>query len=107
MKFESIDAMNSKLISCARCERITKFRVEVANRGSRFLGEEFWSKPVPGFGNFHSKLLILGLARPPREETGQDACSQEIRALHSFSLVCTRWGFQTDQILFQEMMDWS
>ena len=93
MKFESIDAMNSKLISCTRCERITKFRVEVANRGSRFLGEEFWSKPVPGFGNFHSKLLILGLApaatggnRTGRVFTGDKSASFLFSCLHEVGL---------------------
>ncbi|MEM0133925.1 MAG: uracil-DNA glycosylase [Thermoplasmatales archaeon] len=62
MKFESLEDMNSKLVQCTRCPRIVKFRTEVANRRSRFLGEEFWSKPVPGFGNIDSRLLILGLA---------------------------------------------
>jgi len=62
MKFESIEEMNSLLIRCVRCPRLVKFRVEVAERKSRFIGEEFWSKPVPGFGNINSSLLILGLA---------------------------------------------
>lgn len=62
MKFDSIKEMNSELVMCVRCPRIVKFRKDVANRSSRFLGEEFWSKPVPGYGNIDSKLLILGLA---------------------------------------------
>lgn len=62
MRFDSIAEMNSELTKCVRCPRIVKFRTEVANRKSRFLGEEFWSKPVPGYGNIDSRLLVLGLA---------------------------------------------
>lgn len=93
MKFASIDEMNSKLITCSRCPRITKFRVEVAKRGSRFSGEEFWSKPVPGYGNSRSKLLILGLApaatggnRTGRVFTGDKSASFLFSCLHEAGL---------------------
>lgn len=62
MKFQSLDGMNSVLIRCIRCPRLVKFREEVAGRRSKFQGETFWSKPVPGFGDINSNLLILGLA---------------------------------------------
>lgn len=62
MKFNSIEQMNSVLIKCSDCPRLVKFRREVAFRKSKFYGQKFWSKPVPGFGSINSKLLILGLA---------------------------------------------
>lgn len=93
MKFETIEEMNSRLIMCTRCPRIVKFRVEVANRRSRFLGEEFWSKPVPGFGNLDSKLLILGLApaatggnRTGRVFTGDKSASFLFSCLYEVGL---------------------
>ncbi|MEM0138304.1 MAG: uracil-DNA glycosylase [Thermoplasmatales archaeon] len=62
MKFNSLSEMNSILVQCKRCPRLVKFRVEVASMRKKFSGEEFWSKPVPGFGDINSKLLILGMA---------------------------------------------
>ena len=93
MKFKSVEEMNSTLINCTRCPRIVKFRVEVANRGSRFVGEEFWSKPVPGFGNIRSKLLVLGLApaatggnRTGRVFTGDKSASFLFSCLYEVGL---------------------
>ncbi|MEM0127623.1 MAG: uracil-DNA glycosylase [Thermoplasmatales archaeon] len=62
MRFNSIYEMNSTLIKCKRCPRLVRYRVEVASKRKKFLGEKFWSKPVPGFGDIGSRLLILGLA---------------------------------------------
>ncbi|MEM1813716.1 MAG: uracil-DNA glycosylase family protein, partial [Thermoplasmatales archaeon] len=62
MKFNSLSEMNSVLVQCTRCPRLVKFRVEVASMRKKFSGEDFWSKPVPGFGDINSRLLILGLA---------------------------------------------
>lgn len=93
MKFESIEEMNSKLIQCIRCPRLVKFRTEVANRRSRFLGEEFWSRPVPGFGDIDSGLLILGLApaatggnRTGRVFTGDKSASFLFSCLYEVGL---------------------
>lgn len=93
MRFESIEQMNSKLILCTRCPRIVKFRVEVADRRSRFLGEKFWSKPVPGFGSIDSRLLILGLApaatggnRTGRVFTGDKSASFLFSCLYAVGL---------------------
>ncbi|MCL4447719.1 MAG: uracil-DNA glycosylase [Thermoplasmatales archaeon] len=70
-----------------------KFRVEVAGRRSRFLGEDFWSKPVPGFGNIDSRLLILGLApaatggnRTGRVFTGDKSASFLFSCLYEVGL---------------------
>ncbi len=93
MKYESLEEMNSQLISCTRCPRLVKFRVEVAGRRSRFLGEDFWSKPVPGFGNIDSRLLILGLApaatggnRTGRVFTGDKSASFLFSCLYEVGL---------------------
>jgi len=60
--FRDLEEMNEILIKCEKCPRLVKFRVEVAKRKNRFFGEEYWSKPVPGYGDHNGNLLILGLA---------------------------------------------
>jgi len=93
MKFSSIEEMNDHLIDCKLCPRIVKFREEVAKRPGRFNGENFWSRPVPGFGFTDAKLLILGLApaatggnRTGRIFTGDRTASFLISSLYAVGL---------------------
>lgn len=62
MKISSIEELKKKVTECGLCPRIVNFRVEVASRANRFSGEKYWSRGVPGFGEFGGKLLIAGLA---------------------------------------------
>ena len=50
-------------LSCALCPRLVEHRQEVGRIKRRaYLAEEYWSKPVPGFGDPAARLLIIGLA---------------------------------------------
>lgn len=60
--FRDLEEMNSILVKCNRCPRLVDFRVKVAERRNRFFGEEYWSRPVPGYGDHAGRFLILGLA---------------------------------------------
>ena len=52
-----------KIISCADCSRLVSFRAEIAKRKRKsFMDWDYWGKPVPGYGDPSSKLMILGLA---------------------------------------------
>lgn len=62
MAFKSIEEMNEILINCRKCPRLVNFRESVASRKNKFSGENYWSRPVPGYGNHNGRLLILGLA---------------------------------------------
>ncbi len=55
--------LNREVVECARCPRLVAYREEVARVKRRaYLGWEYWGKPVPGFGDPHARVLILGLA---------------------------------------------
>ncbi len=62
MQFKSLDEMNQILINCKKCPRLVEFRETVAKRKNKYYGENYWSKPVPGYGNHDGHILILGLA---------------------------------------------
>lgn len=62
MPDNEMEEFNRNLIECRKCDRLVKFRQEVSGRNNRFSGEDYWSKPVPGFGDINGKILILGLA---------------------------------------------
>ena len=52
-----------KIISCTDCSRLVSFRTEIAKRKRKsFMDWDYWGKPVPGYGDPSSKLMILGLA---------------------------------------------
>jgi uracil-DNA glycosylase family 4 len=48
---------------CRRCPRLVAWREQVAReRRASFAHEEYWGRPIPGFGDPMARLLILGLA---------------------------------------------
>ncbi len=51
------------VVACRRCPRLVQYREEVARAKRRAFREwTYWGRPVPGFGDAHAKLLIIGLA---------------------------------------------
>jgi uracil-DNA glycosylase len=55
--------LNEEIVVCRKCPRLVKYREKVAREKRRAYREwEYWGKPVPGFGDAQSRLLILGLA---------------------------------------------
>lgn len=58
--FSTMQQLNACLIDCKLCKRLTCFRENVPEK-KQFAGT-YWKKPVPGFGDPHAHLLILGLA---------------------------------------------
>jgi uracil-DNA glycosylase family 4 len=58
-----LEQHNRRLIACERCPRLRAYCTAIAERRRRaYLHEEYWGKPVPGFGDPQARLLILGLA---------------------------------------------
>jgi uracil-DNA glycosylase len=48
---------------CRRCPRLVAWREQVAReRRAAFAEEEYWGRPVPGFGDPEARVLLLGLA---------------------------------------------
>lgn len=58
-----LDEINAEIISCSRCPRLVAWREEAARTPpARFQGQEYWARPVPGFGDPGARVLIVGLA---------------------------------------------
>ena len=57
------DPYPAVLEHCTRCPRLTEYRQEVARKKRRaYQNEDYWGKPVPGFGDKDARILLLGLA---------------------------------------------
>ena len=55
--------LNAEIVACRRCRRLVEHRETMARVKRRaYLDQEYWGKPVPGFGDPHARLLIVGLA---------------------------------------------
>ena len=60
---DNLISLNKKITSCRNCKRLVEFREKVANdKRKQYLTENYWGKPVPGFGEKDAQILILGLA---------------------------------------------
>jgi len=52
-----------EIVACRRCPRLVAWRELVAReRRAAFAGEEYWGRPLPGFGDPTAAIAILGLA---------------------------------------------
>jgi uracil-DNA glycosylase family 4 len=59
----AIKQLNDSIIRCKRCPRLVRWREAAAkNPPRRYLGQSYWAKPLPGFGDPKPRLLIVGLA---------------------------------------------
>jgi len=55
--------LNREVVACTRCPRLVAYRERVAREKRRAYRDwEYWGKPVPGFGDPHARVLIMGLA---------------------------------------------
>ena len=58
-----IKKLNNTIIKCNKCPRLISFIKKIKTEKRRQnINEEYWGKPVPGFGDKDAKLLIVGLA---------------------------------------------
>ena len=58
-----LEILNREVIACTRCPRLVKYRQQVAReKGRAYRNWDYWGKPVPGFGDPHAQILVLGLA---------------------------------------------
>ncbi|HXS82447.1 MAG TPA: uracil-DNA glycosylase [Methylomirabilota bacterium] len=63
MQWPSLSAVTRAVIACERCPRLRAHCEQVAHEKRRaYLDQEYWGRPVPGFGDPRARLVIVGLA---------------------------------------------
>src|SRR5919112_734102 len=55
--------INERVTQCKLCPRLSTYIGQIGkSKVKRFINEQYWAKPLPGFGDVEAKLLIIGLA---------------------------------------------
>jgi len=58
-----LTVLNKEVVACRACPRLVEYREKIGREKRRaYLDWTYWAKPVPGFGDPHARVLILGLA---------------------------------------------
>ncbi len=58
-----LEQLNQEIIHCRKCARLVAWREEVARlKRKAYRDQEYWGKPVPGFGDPEARILVVGLA---------------------------------------------
>jgi uracil-DNA glycosylase family 4 len=55
--------LNQCIIHCRKCPRLVAWREQVAReKRAAYRDQEYWGRPLPGFGDVGARLLVCGLA---------------------------------------------
>jgi uracil-DNA glycosylase family 4 len=86
-KFQKI---NNSIIKCSKCSRLVKFREKISKeKRKQYINENYWGKPITGFGDINANILFVGLApaahggtRTGRVFTGDKSSNFLYKCLH-------------------------
>jgi uracil-DNA glycosylase family 4 len=58
-----LSELQRAVVTCRRCPRLVAWREKVAReKRAAYSGEEYWGRPVPGFGDPEAHVVVFGLA---------------------------------------------
>ncbi len=86
----TLEELTLEVVNCRLCPRLVGWREETARvRRRAYRDEEYWARPVPGWGDPHGRVLVVGLApaahggnRTGRIFTGDSSGDFLFRALY-------------------------
>ena len=87
---DTLAELERRVVACRRCPRLVEWRERVAReKRAAFRDENYWGRPLPGFGDPHARVYVLGLApaahggnRTGRVFTGDRSADWLFASLH-------------------------
>ena len=59
----NLEILNKTIVNCTKCKRLVDFRKKIAKeKTKRFKHENYWGRPITGFGDPKAKVMFVGLA---------------------------------------------
>lgn len=100
----ALDLLRESIITCELCPRLRAYCTTIGElRRKAYRDESYWARPVPGFGDPHARILLLGLApgahganRTGRPFTGDGSGNFMFPVLHSVGLASQPTGTGRD-----------
>jgi uracil-DNA glycosylase family 4 len=60
---DSLERIHDEVVGCRKCPRLVEWREEIARiKAPRFADQEYWGRPLPGFGDPRARIFVVGLA---------------------------------------------
>jgi uracil-DNA glycosylase family 4 len=91
---QQLSVVGEQVVTCRRCPRLVAFREHAAALAKpAYAGQNYWARPVPGFGDPAAGVYVLGLAtsahggnRTGRAFTGNATADWLVAAMHRAGL---------------------
>jgi uracil-DNA glycosylase family 4 len=59
----ALTELEQRVVNCRLCPRLVEWREKIAReKRAAFANEEYWGRPMPGFGDPEARVFVLGLA---------------------------------------------
>ena len=59
----TLGELEQRITTCRKCPRLVEWRERVAReKRAAYADEEYWGRPLPGFGDPRARVYVLGLA---------------------------------------------
>src|SRR3954447_26505066 len=60
---DTFERLEADIVSCRACPRLVAWREQVGvEKRASFRDDDYWARPVPGFGDPQAAIVVIGLA---------------------------------------------
>ena len=96
MKATALERLGDEIHACRRCPRLVEWReAQAADPPRRYRGEEYWARPLSGFGDPDASWRWSGSRPLPTAPTGPGGCSPATAPATGSTPPCTGRGSPT------------